>query len=81
MPNGNTFSIKPIKEFVLNYTDEGKKSIDPFSNSNKIATITNDLDPSVSADYCMDALDFLKMFDDNSIDVVLFDPPYSPTTG
>lgn len=26
----------------------------------------------------MDALDFLKMFDDNSIDTVLYDPPYSP---
>ena len=26
----------------------------------------------------MDALDFLKMFDDESVDVVLFDPPYSP---
>ena len=26
----------------------------------------------------MDATDFLKMFDDNSVDVVLYDPPYSP---
>lgn len=26
----------------------------------------------------MDALDFLKMFNDNSIDGVLYDPPYSP---
>lgn len=26
----------------------------------------------------MDALEFLKMFDDNSVDGVLYDPPYSP---
>ena len=26
----------------------------------------------------MDVLDFLKMFDDNSVDGVLYDPPYSP---
>lgn len=26
----------------------------------------------------MDATDFLKMFDDNSVDAVLYDPPYSP---
>ena len=25
----------------------------------------------------MDALDFLKLFDDNSVDTVLYDPPYS----
>lgn len=26
----------------------------------------------------MDALDFLKMFEDGSVDGVLYDPPYSP---
>lgn len=26
----------------------------------------------------MDALEFLKLWDDNSIDVALYDPPYSP---
>jgi len=26
----------------------------------------------------MDATDFLKMFGDNSVDMVLYDPPYSP---
>ena len=32
----------------------------------------------LQTDYCMDALDFLKQFADNSIDFVLYDPPYSP---
>ena len=32
----------------------------------------------MNADYCIDALDFLKLFDDNSIDFILYDPPFSP---
>lgn len=52
--------------------------VDPFANTSKIATITNDLNTEYDTDYHMDALDFLKMFDDNSIDTVLYDPPYSP---
>lgn len=55
-----------------------KNWIDPFSNKNKIATITNDLNPDFDTDYHLDALDFLKLFDDNSVDGVLYDPPYSP---
>lgn len=79
MPNHKTFDIKPIKELIEKWLDsEGGVSIDPFSNSNKLATITNDLDPESNAEYCMDALDFLRMQKNSSIDVVLFDPPYSP---
>jgi hypothetical protein len=78
MPNGNTFSIKPIHEFVMKYNKQDIKSLDPFANTNRIATITNDLDPDMGADYCMDALEFLKQFERESIDLVLFDPPYSP---
>lgn len=77
MPNKNTFSIKPIKELLNKYIITGQKIIDPFANNSKIATITNDLSPEFNTDYHLDALDFLKMFDDNSIDVVLYDPPYS----
>ena len=54
------------------------KIVDPFANSNKLATVTNDLDTQYDTDYHMDALDFLKIFDDNSVDTVLYDPPYSP---
>lgn len=55
-----------------------ENSIDPFANVNRIATITNDLDPQYKTDYCLDAIDFLKSFEDNSIKFVLYDPPYSP---
>ena len=77
MPNSRTFEIKPIKELILSEMTDGLW-IDPFANSNKLAKITNDLNPEFDTDYHMDALDFLKMFDDYSVDGILYDPPYSP---
>lgn len=78
MPNSNTFDIKCINNLIHKYFKPEFISIDPFANKNRIAKITNDLDPEMGTDYCMDALDFLKKFDDNSVDFVLYDPPYSP---
>lgn len=90
MPNRNTFSIKPIKDIIIKYIQEQNPDIilDPFANnnniknliesvSNKSSYITNDLDASHSCDYNLEASDFLNLFDDNSIDFVLYDPPYS----
>ena len=77
MPNKNTFSIKPISGLLNRYANVSE-SVDPFANSNRIAKYCNDLDPQYGTEYCMDALEFLKQFEDNSIDLVLFDPPYSP---
>lgn len=76
MPNSKTFQIKPIRELINKYTYG--VIVDPFANDSKIGTITNDLDEQYDTDYHMDALDFLKMLGDNSIDTVLYDPPYSP---
>lgn len=78
MPNKNTFDIPPIKRFIHENIPQSGVVIDPFANSNRIATITNDIDPAFDADYNLDARDFLKMFDDESVDCVLYDPPYSP---
>jgi DNA modification methylase len=77
MPNSRTFEITPIKELILSEMTEGLW-IDPFANNNKLAKITNDLNPQYETDYHMDALDFLKMFEDSSVDGILYDPPYSP---
>lgn len=76
MPNSNTFEINPIKKLIDKYTYG--LIIDPFANKNKLASITNDLDEQYNTDFHMDALDFLKTFTDNSVDCVLYDPPYSP---
>ena len=76
MPNSNTFSIQPIREIIDRY--KFGTIVDPFANTNKIATITNDLNPDYDTDYHMDATEFLAMLEDESVDTVLYDPPYSP---
>lgn len=79
MPSRWTFTIKPIREFLKDEVDtENELWIDPFAGENSPAQETNDLNPSRPTKYHMEALDFLKMFDDESVDGVLFDPPYSP---
>ena len=81
MPNKDTFSIKPIAELIQKHIkDENLVVADPFSNGKRWnkSTITNDLDSNKKSDYQLDALDFLKKLKGSSIDVVLFDPPYSP---
>ena len=77
MPNSNTFKIKPIKEFVERYIEGATVIVDPFANNCKYGTITNDLNPDYNTDYHMDALDFLKQIETESVDVVLYDPPFS----
>lgn len=76
MPNKHTFDIKPIGELIQRYYH--KNSVDPFANKNKIATITNDLNPEFNCDYCMDATEFLIQMNSSAFDLVLWDPPYSP---
>lgn len=79
MPNKNTFSIKCIAKLIEKYKDSTDGIwIDPFANNNKLADITNDLNEEYDTDYHLDALDFLRTFEDNSISGILYDPPYSP---
>ncbi len=78
MPNKNTFSIKPIAEFVEKYLSESIRSIDPFARNFAGATITNDLNPETLAQYHEPADEFLRSFvGGKQFDLVLFDPPYS----
>lgn len=77
MPNKNTFEIKPIHDLITSEMTDGLW-IDPFANRNKFASITNDLNHDYDTDYHLDALDFLRLFDDDTVDGVLYDPPYSP---
>lgn len=79
MPNKNTFTIIPIKNLLNKYVSKDKLWIDGFANDSKIASITNDLNPEYNTDYHLDALDFFKTFKDDSVDGVLYDPPYSIT--
>lgn len=78
MPNKETFSILPIKRLLGEEVHTGLW-VDPFSNGKRITqtTVINDLNPDVQADYHLDALEFLRMFEAESVDGVLYDPPYS----
>jgi len=77
MPNKHTFDIKPIRELIIEEIPPGI-TIDPFANKQKLASITNDLDPQYNTDHHLEALDFLKIFETESVDCALFDPPYTP---
>jgi hypothetical protein len=78
MPNKKTFSIKPIGLLIDKHVKGLEVTVDPFARESKKAKITNDIDPSFDTTCNMDALEFLKTFKDGSVDLVLFDPPYSP---
>lgn len=79
MPDANTFSIKPIGEFVQRYIAECTgRSVDPFARNSKLCSYTNDLNPSTSADYHEDAEEFCRWLSPDSFTLAIFDPPYSP---
>jgi len=84
MPSMHTFRIKPISELLDKYV--GRKTliseinglwVDPFAGENSPAQETNDHNPDKPTKYHLEAIDFVNIFKDNSIDGVLFDPPYS----
>lgn len=78
MPSADTFSVKPIGEFVRKYLRG--VSVDPFSRNKRWATHTNDLNPTTEAEHHMDAEAFLRMLAEQRVtaDCILLDPPYSP---
>ena len=81
MPDHQTFKIKPINNFLNKICNSNNKVIiDPFSNRiHGFATYYNDINPSNKVGFNLDAMDFIKTYDDESVDGVLFDPPYSLT--
>ena len=77
MPNAKTFTIPSIGRIVYAMVGNGQGWVDPFANENSPAEITNDLNEAMPTNHHMDAVAFLKMFDDCSKKGVLLDPPYS----
>ena len=84
MPNSRTFKVKPIKELIKRYSGKDFIIIDPFANESSIKKeieykkyISNDLDEEYDTDYHLEAQDFMKQFENKSVDLVLYDPPYS----
>lgn len=81
MPHGDTFSVRPIGEFVQRYMGHSRLSVDPFARNNDWATYTNDINPSTRAQRHLDAETFLLELAREgvaNVDLAILDPPYSP---
>lgn len=79
MPSPETFTVRPIRELIERYLDDGFW-VDPFCRNSIFkshCSQTNDINPKF-CDSPMDALDFLKSLPAGSVDGILFDPPFSP---
>ena len=78
MPSHETFSMKPIRELLESKVPKEGLGIDPFARRRHgFATVYNDANPDCDVDYHEDAIDFLRRYEDDSVDWVLYDPPYS----
>lgn len=79
MPSKDTFTIQPIKELIFKYGGDFAGWIDPFCGDTSPVPITlrNDLNPAKIAANHMKAEDFIKMWQNSSLNGALFDPPYS----
>ena len=67
--------MKPVQTLFEKY-QVGAGWADPFAGENSPAEFANDIEGRGNQ-YQMDALEFLKSLPDNSMNGVLFDPPYS----
>ena len=73
-----TFTIKPIREFVLRYVGDGKGWIDPFAGNNSPAELTNDHNPDRKTLFHTEAQVFVQSsLIGKDYAGALFDPPYS----
>jgi len=75
MPSIWTFKMKPVQNLFSKY-NVGSGWLDPFAGENSPAEYANDIEGRGNK-YQMDALNFLRTFNDSSVIGVLFDPPYS----
>lgn len=76
MPSIWTFTVPAIKS-LLDEEMVSETWADPFAGHNSPALITNDIEADRPAAFHLDGLEFLRAQIDNSLDGVLFDPPYS----
>ena len=61
MPNGDTFTVPIIGNFVQKYLQRSEVSVDPFARNKRWATHTNDLNTKTEAEHHMDSIAFLEM--------------------
>jgi hypothetical protein len=78
LPNKNTCDIKPIREFIKREIPKAGLTIDPFARKQTFCKVTNDLNPEYKTTYNLKSIDFLKTFEDESVDFIIYDPPFTP---
>jgi hypothetical protein len=69
--------MRAVQSLLAGEMTPGTVWADPFAGKHSPATIRNDADPARPAEYHMDGLEFLQILEAESVDGVLFDPPYS----
>jgi hypothetical protein len=93
MPNKETFKIKPIQELIKDCISMQLSSVrrplviaDAFAGNaeflklwcDKDRLLLNDINPYTSVPSHKDGIVFLKLITSSSVDIAIFDPPYSP---
>lgn len=76
MPSIWTFRMAPVQRLFRKYAIGDGVWADPFAGRTSPAKITNDIEGG-DVDFVLDGLEFLKSLDTQSVDGILFDPPYS----
>ena len=79
LPSPDTMTIPCFKKKFFKLITDGMIVADLFSRNCLLGTpgLRNDIDPDTSADKHMDVFEFLKTISEQSLDVVIIDPPFS----
>ena len=79
-----TFKTKKVRDTLLPFLEgrvlnafAGETRLDEYKRG--ITEVRNDLNSDRDAEYHVDAVDLGELFDEESFDVVVLDPPYSQT--
>lgn len=72
-----TFESKAIRRWVERECEGMVLNLFAGKVKLNVNEIRNDIDPTMPAEFHMDALEFVKLWDGDQFDTVILDPPYS----
>jgi len=82
--SAQTFSIRPVREFVSQWIGDGRGWIDPYAGDNPLGIqFSNDHNPDCGAENHMEAVEFCRAVVEQGLVPrggfagVVYDPPYS----
>lgn len=83
MPNKWTFKQPKLLSFISNYIPSNSKVLIPFAGKSKFGSIDgsefiyNDINPEIRADYHMNATELKNVFEKETFDCIITDPPFT----